>query len=63
MELSSVDASWQATESLSKHGVSFEVFSDVAVEPNEDSWRRAITWAREHDFSHFLALVYDLYAP
>lgn len=33
----------------------FEVFDQVVAEPTEDSWRKAISWAREHDFSHFLA--------
>lgn len=35
----------------------FEVFDQVACEPTEDSWRKAIAWAREHNFSHFLAYV------
>lgn len=35
----------------------FEVYDNVVAEPTEDSWRKAITWAREHDFSHFLAYV------
>ncbi|TFK75912.1 iron-containing alcohol dehydrogenase 1 [Pluteus cervinus] len=34
----------------------FKIFDQVAVEPTEDSWRKAIAWAREHDFSHFLAV-------
>ncbi|KIK06711.1 hypothetical protein K443DRAFT_129650 [Laccaria amethystina LaAM-08-1] len=34
----------------------FEVFDQVVAEPTEDSWRKAISWAREHDFSHFLAV-------
>ncbi|KAG6919435.1 hypothetical protein DXG01_006318 [Tephrocybe rancida] len=34
----------------------FEIFDQVVAEPTEDSWRKAITWAREHDFSHFLAV-------
>ncbi|KAG6821280.1 hypothetical protein H0H93_002390 [Arthromyces matolae] len=34
----------------------FEVFDRVVAEPTEDSWRDAISWAREHDFSHFLAV-------
>ncbi|KAF8812439.1 alcohol dehydrogenase [Phlegmacium glaucopus] len=34
----------------------FEVFDQVVAEPTEDSWRKAIAWARHHDFSHFLAV-------
>ncbi|KAF9491022.1 iron-containing alcohol dehydrogenase 1 [Pleurotus eryngii] len=34
----------------------FEVYDKVVAEPTEDSWRDAITWARTHDFSHFLAV-------
>lgn len=34
----------------------FEVFDQVVAEPTEDSWRKAIDWARGHDFSHFLAV-------
>jgi len=34
----------------------YEVFDQVVAEPTEDSWRRAIAWARQHDFSHFLAV-------
>ncbi|KAE9410509.1 alcohol dehydrogenase [Gymnopus androsaceus JB14] len=34
----------------------FEVYDQVLAEPTEDSWRKAISWAREHDFSHFLAV-------
>ncbi|KAG6814177.1 hypothetical protein H0H92_000853 [Tricholoma furcatifolium] len=33
----------------------FEIFDRVVAEPTEDSWREAITWARNHEFSHFLA--------
>ncbi|KJA24478.1 hypothetical protein HYPSUDRAFT_1074679 [Hypholoma sublateritium FD-334 SS-4] len=34
----------------------FEVYDRVVAEPTEDSWRDAISWAREHEFSHFLAV-------
>ncbi|KAG6880053.1 hypothetical protein C0992_007370, partial [Termitomyces sp. T32_za158] len=34
----------------------FEIFDRVVVEPTEASWREAISWARKHDFSHFLAV-------
>ncbi|KAF8974566.1 alcohol dehydrogenase [Flammula alnicola] len=34
----------------------FEVYDRVVAEPTEESWRNAIAWAREHDFSHFLAV-------
>jgi hydroxyacid-oxoacid transhydrogenase len=45
-------ASLQAQDDLP-----FEVFDSVVAEPTEDSWRKAIAWARQHDFSHFLAYV------
>ncbi|PFH52721.1 hypothetical protein AMATHDRAFT_188781 [Amanita thiersii Skay4041] len=34
----------------------FEVYDQVVAEPTEESWRNAIAWARNHDFSHFLAV-------
>lgn len=34
----------------------FEVYDKVVAEPTEDSWRDAIAWARQHDFSHILAV-------
>ncbi|KDQ64499.1 hypothetical protein JAAARDRAFT_28128 [Jaapia argillacea MUCL 33604] len=34
----------------------YEVYDRVVAEPTEASWRDAIAWAREHDFSHFLAV-------
>ncbi|EJD01503.1 iron-containing alcohol dehydrogenase 1 [Fomitiporia mediterranea MF3/22] len=47
----------QALESLeSQPGLVFEVYDKVVAEPTEESWRAAITWARSHDFSHFLAV-------
>ncbi|KZV61019.1 iron-containing alcohol dehydrogenase 1 [Peniophora sp. CONT] len=46
-----------ALESLSAESdLPFEVYDRVVTEPTEDSWRDAIAWAREHDFSHFLAV-------
>ncbi|KZP17276.1 Dehydroquinate synthase-like protein, partial [Athelia psychrophila] len=46
-----------AMESLqSQEDLPFEVYDQVACEPTEDSWRKAIAWAREHNFSHFLAV-------
>lgn len=46
-----------AIESLqSQQDLPFEVFDEVVSEPTEESWRRAISWARERDFSHFLAV-------
>ncbi|KAK7049524.1 hypothetical protein VNI00_005555 [Paramarasmius palmivorus] len=44
-------------ESLeSQTDLPFEVYDQVLAEPTEDSWRKAIDWARKHDFSHFLAV-------
>ncbi|KIO12955.1 hypothetical protein M404DRAFT_123702 [Pisolithus tinctorius Marx 270] len=46
-----------AIESLqSQQDLPFEVYDEVVSEPTEESWRRAISWARERDFSHFLAV-------
>jgi hydroxyacid-oxoacid transhydrogenase len=46
-----------ALESLeSQEDLPFEVFDQVVAEPTEESWRKAIDWARQHDFSHFLAI-------
>jgi len=46
-----------ALESLSSQtDLPFEVYDQVVAEPTEDSIRAAITWARQHDFSHFLAV-------
>ncbi|KAG8218472.1 iron-containing alcohol dehydrogenase-domain containing protein [Butyriboletus roseoflavus] len=44
-------------ESLqSQEDLPFEVYDQVITEPTEESWRKAIDWARQHDFSHFLAV-------
>lgn len=46
-----------ALESLeSQEDLPFEVYDQVLAEPTEESWRKAIAWARQHDFSHFLAV-------
>ncbi|GAA5919264.1 hypothetical protein JCM6882_006011 [Rhodosporidiobolus microsporus] len=45
-----------ALESLEDNGVKYEVFDRTRVEPNEESWRDAIAFAKQHDFSHFLAV-------
>ncbi|KAG8742265.1 hypothetical protein FRC10_001752 [Ceratobasidium sp. 414] len=46
-----------AIESLDQHGINYEVFDRVAIEPTDASWNDAIAWSRQHDFSHFLAWV------
>ncbi|GAA6033319.1 hypothetical protein JCM8097_006690 [Rhodosporidiobolus ruineniae] len=46
----------QALESLEDNGIKYEVFDRTRVEPNEESWKEAIAFAQEHDFSHFLAV-------
>ncbi|KAI0278840.1 iron-containing alcohol dehydrogenase 1 [Russula aff. rugulosa BPL654] len=44
-------------ESLSsQQDLHFEIFDRVVTEPTEESWREAIAWSRQHDFSHFLAV-------
>ncbi|BGP68027.1 hypothetical protein NBRC10513v2_001348 [Rhodotorula toruloides] len=45
-----------ALESLEENGIKYEVFDRVRVEPNQQSWEDAITFAKQHDFSHFLAV-------
>jgi len=40
----------------SQQDLPFEIFDRVVTEPTEDCWREAITWSRQHDFSHFLAV-------
>ncbi|TFK55701.1 Dehydroquinate synthase-like protein [Heliocybe sulcata] len=46
-----------ALESLdAQTDLPYEVFDRVVAEPTEDSWRDAIAWARQHDFTHFLAV-------
>ncbi|THH19769.1 hypothetical protein EW146_g1451 [Bondarzewia mesenterica] len=46
-----------ALESLSSQvDLPFEVYDRVVTEPTEDSWRETIAWARQHNFSHFLAV-------
>ncbi|BGP45663.1 hypothetical protein JCM10450v2_001493 [Rhodotorula kratochvilovae] len=45
-----------ALESLDASNVKYEVFDRSRVEPNQQSWEDAIAFAKEHDFSHFLAV-------
>lgn len=48
----------QAIASLeAQTDLQFEVYDRVVTEPTEESWRDAIQWARQYDFSHFLACV------
>jgi hypothetical protein len=60
---STVDERWlKALASLqSQSDLPFEVYDQVVTEPTEESWRNAITWARQHDISHFLAYVPFIY--
>jgi len=46
----------RAVESLQLANVPFELYTNVSVEPTDESWRDAIAWARKHNFSHFLAV-------
>ncbi|PLW20676.1 hypothetical protein PCANC_07404 [Puccinia coronata f. sp. avenae] len=45
-----------ALESLDAAGISYEVFSACKIEPNQESWEKAIEFSRKYDFSHFLAV-------
>ncbi|KAE8266041.1 hypothetical protein A4X09_0g6306 [Tilletia walkeri] len=46
----------QAIEALEHEGVPYEIYDKTRVEPNDQSWKEAIAFARAHDFSHFLAV-------
>ncbi|KAK4056198.1 hypothetical protein OIO90_002639 [Microbotryomycetes sp. JL221] len=43
-------------ESLEASKVPYEVYDKTRVEPNQESWLDAINFAKQHDFSHFLAV-------
>ncbi|KAK4699696.1 hydroxyacid-oxoacid transhydrogenase, partial [Phenoliferia sp. Uapishka_3] len=45
-----------AIESLELAGVPYEIYDKTRVEPNQTSWTEAINFAKQHDFSHFLAV-------
>ncbi|KAG0145436.1 hypothetical protein CROQUDRAFT_658603 [Cronartium quercuum f. sp. fusiforme G11] len=45
-----------AIESLESAGIPFEVYKDCKVEPDQASWEGAIKFARERNFSHYLAV-------
>ncbi|CAH7690091.1 iron-containing alcohol dehydrogenase-domain containing protein [Phakopsora pachyrhizi] len=45
-----------AIESLESQGIEYEIFDDCKVEPNQESWERAVSFTRSRDFSHFLAV-------
>ncbi|UZJ57391.1 hypothetical protein CBS101457_006711 [Exobasidium rhododendri] len=46
----------QSIEGLEAQGVKYEIFDRVRVEPNDKSWADAMSFARQNDFSHFLAV-------
>jgi hydroxyacid-oxoacid transhydrogenase len=43
-------------ESLTSHGISFQVFDQVRVEPTDDSFQEAIRFAKEGKFDAFVAV-------
>ena len=45
----------RAIESLEAAGVPYDVFTDCRVEPNQESWTRAIDWTRRVKPDFFLA--------
>lgn len=45
-----------AIDSLDASGINYQVFSDCKIEPNQESWEKAIEFARSQNFSHFLAV-------
>ncbi|KAK4053410.1 hypothetical protein OIV83_001575 [Microbotryomycetes sp. JL201] len=45
-----------AIESLEASKVPYELYTKTRVEPNQESWQDAIDFAKQHDFSHFLAV-------
>lgn len=43
-------------DSLTKNNVTFEVFTDVTIEPTDVSFKRAIDWAKKGGFDSYLAV-------
>ncbi|KAH9482644.1 Hydroxyacid-oxoacid transhydrogenase, mitochondrial [Psilocybe cubensis] len=56
MDLKNMNARKAIAALEAQSNLPFEVYDKVVAEPTEDSWRNAIDWARQHDFSHFLAV-------
>jgi len=46
----------RAIESLEASGVPFDVYTECRVEPNQESWTKAIDWTKRIKPSHFLAV-------
>ncbi|XP_065651927.1 hydroxyacid-oxoacid transhydrogenase, mitochondrial-like [Hydra vulgaris] len=46
----------EAIKSLEKHGVIYQVFDDVRIEPTDESFQKAIDFSRKHQFESFLAV-------
>ncbi|KAG6006974.1 hypothetical protein E4U54_000083 [Claviceps lovelessii] len=51
-----LDAMRQVREGLTREGISFEVFSNVRVEPKDSSIKEAIDWVRPYQPDAFLAV-------
>jgi len=45
-----------AIQSLEENNVPYEIFDKCRVEPNLESWNEAISFGRQGNFSHFLAV-------
>lgn len=43
-------------DSLVKNNIQFDVFKEVSVEPTDDSFKAAISWAKQGNFDSFLAV-------
>ncbi|KJK94263.1 Hydroxyacid-oxoacid transhydrogenase [Metarhizium anisopliae BRIP 53284] len=51
-----LDAMRQVREGLTREGISFEVFSNVRIEPKDSSIKEAIEWVRPYQPDAFLAV-------
>ncbi|KEY65886.1 hypothetical protein S7711_09393 [Stachybotrys chartarum IBT 7711] len=51
-----LDAMKQVREGLTKEGIRFDVYSEVRVEPKDNSIKHAIAWARPQQYDAFLAV-------
>ncbi|CDZ98808.1 Alcohol dehydrogenase, class IV [Phaffia rhodozyma] len=43
-------------QSLEASGVAYDVYDRCKVEPTDESWKDAISWSRQRDSTHFLAV-------
>jgi len=46
----------EAVKALERSQVKYSIFDDVRVEPDNDSWEKAISFVKQHNFDAFLAV-------